>query len=256
MLSFTIVFFITTLIFLVAFTYFIVVCIRTKMKREKIGGKIVSGLVSTVSFLSIALASVPMPTIYPLEDSVRVYEGIVEIKIDPNDSSPFIHTYYSLDGSDLKDGYVYERPFTITSSTTVFARNKFLWRWSEPSRSTYAFNEPDVKMEERYYKGTTTKTGWESKFIGLRYTNPEGMSMSTEDELDEMNEFEGGTPSIVFNQDELGYMRLTTVIEMYSVSDDQSVIVGICVERLIDDVDLSQFIEEFESQMDWHPFYN
>ena len=110
--------------------------------------------------------------------------------------------------------------------------------------------------EERYHKGTITKTGWESKFIGLRYTNPEEMSMSTEEELDKMNELEWGTPSIVFDQNELGKARLTTVFEMTSQSDNQSIIVGVCVERLIDETDISQFIESFESQMNRNPFYN
>lgn len=92
------------------------------MKKGKLGRKIISGLISGLSFLSIALTPVPTPTIYPLEDSVRVYEGIVEIEIKPNDSSPFIHTYYSLDGSDPEDGYIYEGSFIITSSTTVYAK--------------------------------------------------------------------------------------------------------------------------------------
>lgn len=110
--------------------------------------------------------------------------------------------------------------------------------------------------EEKYYRGTITKTGWESKFIGLRYTNPEGMSMSTEEELSEMNKLENGTPSIVFGQNELGEARLTTVFEMSSMSDDKSIIAGVCVERLINEVDISQFIESFELQMDRNPFYN
>lgn len=86
-----------------------------------------------------------------------MYEGIVEIEIKPNDSSPFIHTYYSLDGSDPEDGYLYESPFIITSSTTVYAKNKFLWRWSEPYRSTYRFesmqnitvNHADYDLSDR-----------------------------------------------------------------------------------------------------------
>lgn len=110
--------------------------------------------------------------------------------------------------------------------------------------------------EEKYYKGTITKTGWERKFIGLRYTNPEGMNMSTEEELDEMNKLESGTPSIIFDQNELGEARLTAVFEMTSQSDDQSIIVGVCVERLIDEVDISRYIDGFESQMNRNPFYN
>lgn len=146
MIQYTTAFFVTACIFLVAIIYFIAVCIKTKKAKEKIGGKIVSGLISVLSFLSIALTPVPTPTIYPLEDSVRVYEGIVEIEIKPNDSSPFIHTYYSLDGSDPEDGYIYEGSFIITSSTTVYAKNKFLWRWSEPNKSAYRFESIPITI--------------------------------------------------------------------------------------------------------------
>lgn len=117
-------------------------------------------------------------------------------------------------------------------------------------------NKEDTIKEGRYYKGTITKTGWESKFIGLQYTNPEGMIMLTEEKLDEMNKLEGGTLSITFNQNELGEARLTTVFEMMSMSDDKSVIAGICVERLIDETDIFQFIKSFELQINRHPLYN
>ncbi len=117
-------------------------------------------------------------------------------------------------------------------------------------------NKEDTIKEERYYKGTITKTGWESKFIGLRYANPEGMIMLTEEELDEVNKLEEGTPSIIFNQKELGEARLTAVFEMMSMSDDKSIIAGVCVERLIDETDIFQFIKSFETQMNRNFFYN
>lgn len=120
-------------------SYFIITLRNSKIEKNNIAGKIISGLVSAASFLSIFVIPVTKPTIYPLEDSVRVYEGIIEIEIKPNDSSPFIQTYYSLDGSDPEDGYIYEDSFIITTSTTVYAKNKFFGRWSEPSKSTYKF---------------------------------------------------------------------------------------------------------------------
>ena len=83
--------------------------------------------------------------------------------------------------------------------------------------------------------------------------------MSTKEKLDEMNEFEEGTPSIVFSKDKLGEMKLTTVLEMMSKADDNSITVGICVDRLIDktdEIDISQLIKEFESQKSMFPFYN
>lgn len=140
----------------------------------------------------------------------------------------------------------------IVASICVILGISVLGIFSNDKRNTSTENN----AEERYHKGTITKTGWESRFIGLRYTNPEGMSMSTEEELDEMNELETGTPSMIFNQNELGKAKLTTVFEMISMSDDQSIIAGVCVERVIDKVDISQFIEDFESQMNRNPFVN
>lgn len=114
----------------------------------------------------------------------------------------------------------------------------------------------DTIKEERYYRGTITKTGWESKFIGLRYTNPEGMSMLTEEELDSLIELDRENLSNNFSQYELGFITLTSVFEMMSMSDDQSIIVGVCVERLIDETDIFQFIKSFETQINRHPLYN
>lgn len=146
MISFTIVFILTAIIFIISVIYFIITCIKTKKAKEKIGGKIVSALVSALSFLSIALTPVPKPTIYPLSNDVKIYDGAINIEIDSNDTSPFMHTYYTIDGSDPKGGYVYEKPFTITSSTTVYAKNKFLWRWSEPSKSVYRFESISITI--------------------------------------------------------------------------------------------------------------
>lgn len=38
----------------------------------------------------------------------------------------------------------------------------------------------------KYAKGSVSETGWESEFFGLRYTAPEGMGMSTEEELNDL----------------------------------------------------------------------
>lgn len=117
-------------------------------------------------------------------------------------------------------------------------------------------NTQETIKEEKYHKGTITKTGWESKFIGLRYTNPEGMRMATEEELDAKNILERGTSSIVFDQSEIGYAELTTEYEMVSSTDDKSIITGVCVERMIEKVDIFQFIEEFKSLIYRNPFVN
>ena len=86
--------------------------------------------------------SVPSPTIYPLDNDAKIYSGSVKITMD---SYPFIKTYYSLDGSDPKDGYIYEGAITITKTTTVSAINKFQFGgWSKIEQSTFRFENMQI----------------------------------------------------------------------------------------------------------------
>lgn len=90
--------------------------------------------VSVIGVILTLLFAVPAPTIYPLDNEARVYNGNVKVTID---SYPLLNTYYSIDGSEPKDGNIYNGSFVITESTTVSARNKFLWVWSNLSERTY-----------------------------------------------------------------------------------------------------------------------
>lgn len=81
---------------------------------------------------------VPAPTVCPLNSEAKIYEGELKITIDTI-KFPFLKTYYSLDGTNPEEGYIYKEPFTISETTTIVAKNKFLWEWSEPDRRTYRF---------------------------------------------------------------------------------------------------------------------
>lgn len=110
-----------------------------KRKKDNILTLIsVLGLMLTPFFtLLTLLTAVPSPTIYPLNNNARVYTGTADVYID---TYPLLTTYYSLDGSDPKDGYIYTGKFTITETTTVVARNRFLYIfWSKPEDNTYRF---------------------------------------------------------------------------------------------------------------------
>lgn len=81
--------------------------------------------------------SVPPPTIYPLNNEARVYDGSADVIIE---SYPIFSIYYSLDGSDPKNGKIYKDSFTITETTTVVAKNRFLhFFWSKEDKNTYRF---------------------------------------------------------------------------------------------------------------------
>lgn len=87
--------------------------------------------------INTLLNSVPSPTIYPLNTEAIVYNGTAKVDIE---SYPIFTIYYSLDGSDPKSGNIYTDSFTVTETTTVVARNRFLhFFWSEPSKSTFRF---------------------------------------------------------------------------------------------------------------------
>lgn len=84
----------------------------------------------------------PVPVILPLDNDTRIYSDSAEITIE----SGGFDIYYSLDGSDPKNGRKYENPIIITNSTTVSARSKFLWRWSEPNKSAYRFESIPITI--------------------------------------------------------------------------------------------------------------
>ena len=114
----------------------------------------------------------------------------------------------------------------------------------------------DEKASTSYCRGIIHDKSWESKFIGLRYTAPEGMSMLTAEELDGLIELDRENLSKMFNQNQLGYISLTTVFEMLSMTDDQRTSVGICAERLFSEVNISQGVEILKSLFSQHPYIN
>lgn len=118
---------------------------RKKKKRSEIKLAIGSFCFATLSFISMMYSlndSVPSPTIYPLDNDAKIYSGSAKITID---SYPFIKTYYSLDGSDPKDGYIYEGAITITKTTTISAINKFQFGgWSKIEHSTFRFENMQI----------------------------------------------------------------------------------------------------------------
>lgn len=97
-----------------------------------------SALVTAISYKDIV---VPMPIILPLNSETETYIDNVEVSIK-SDKSNYLKIYYTLDGNDPEDkGHLYKDPIYITKSTTVCARIKFLWMWSEWTRESYKFEK-------------------------------------------------------------------------------------------------------------------
>ena len=149
--------FITALIICIAFFIASIILAFKTYKRKKKNKKIiyideykrknenrlmllsVLGVIFSIfGMIYTLLNSVPVPIIYPLDNEARVYNDTAKVMISKI-NFPFFHTYYSLDGRDPEDGYIYEDDFTITKTTTVCAKTKFLIFWSEPYKSTFRF---------------------------------------------------------------------------------------------------------------------
>lgn len=79
---------------------------------------------------------VPSPTILPLDSETRVFFNQAEIEVKSIEWG-LLETYYTIDGTDPMEGSKYLDRFMITKSTTVSARNKFLWWWSDISERAY-----------------------------------------------------------------------------------------------------------------------
>ena len=95
---------------------------KRKNENRSLLISVLGSIFSAIVMIYTLLNSVPVPTIYPLDNEAKVYNETVKISISSN---PLLKTYYSLDGSDPKDGYIYEDDFIITEITTISVKNKF-----------------------------------------------------------------------------------------------------------------------------------
>lgn len=125
-----------------------IICLRKEfsLKSSKL-----SILISIGSLLVTLLASfqvkIPSPIILPLDSEVKIYDDNTKISIKSDDNDCTI--YYSLDGSDPKnDGIKYNGSFLISDSTTVCARSKFWWFWSDIEQCPYEFNQYNTKESD------------------------------------------------------------------------------------------------------------
>ena len=85
-----------------------------------------------------------------------------------------------------------------------------------------------------------------SEFFGLRYTAPEGMGMSTEEELNDLMGLGQEVLSEDFSELQLKYAELTSVYEMMSVADDQTTNIVVTVEKLMGKMDAAQYAKALE----------
>lgn len=132
MLSF-IIFFVLSILCAIATVILAFVALIKKENKIFSGlGTMFAAILTLIMGLNV---NVPSPEIYPLDNETRTYFDNAEIYI----KSGGFDIYYSLDGSDPQDGEKYEYPIIITSSSTVSARSKFWFWWSNISKSPFRF---------------------------------------------------------------------------------------------------------------------
>ena len=128
---------ILSILFAVSMIYFLFkafIYARAKENKNNILASICSALLALLTAFNV---KVPTPTIYPLDNELRKYYDNAEVIIE---TDALFDIYYSLDGSDPKNGYKYDNSFMISDTTTVSAKSKFLIWWSDVSKSTYIFD--------------------------------------------------------------------------------------------------------------------
>ncbi len=91
---------------------------------------------------------------------------------------------------------------------------------------------PAQEASGDYMKGTTSESGWESEYLGLRYTAPEGMTMSTDEELNQMMGLGEDILSEDFSELQLEYAKMNSVYEMMSVDELGTTNVVLTSEKL------------------------
>lgn len=98
-----------------------------------------------------------------------------------------------------------------------------------------------------YYPGVLTETGYESKFLGFRYTTPEGFAIATEEEMEEMTEAGQELLSEDYSDLQMAYADIVTINELM-VSDEYGIVnFNITLEKTA--VDLETYVTLFKEQI-------
>ena len=108
----------------------------------------------------------------------------------------------------------------------------------------------DEAESDGFKKGTISENGWESEFLGLRYTVPEGMIMTTEEELNSMMGISQEILSEDFSELQLQYAEMKSVYEMMSTDETGITNVVITIEKLpTSNMEAKQYIKAVEKAL-------
>ncbi len=101
-----------------------------------------------------------------------------------------------------------------------------------------------------YERGIVSETGYESEWMGLRFTAPEGFIMATEDELLSLMGMSKEMLSEDFNSLQLKYAEMSSIYEFMCVAPDQSANINVASEKLmLSNITEEQYVEVLKTQL-------
>lgn len=109
---------------------------------------------------------------------------------------------------------------------------------------------PEEETADKYQKGLVTESGWESEYLELCYTAPEGMHMSTEEELNSMMGIGEELLSDDFSELQLKYAEMISVYEMMSTDDTGAVNVIVTSEKVLGGLDAETYADNVRKQLE------
>lgn len=133
-----------SIISILLFVIGIIYAFKGKDKKVTILTSIASLFSATCALITYLNTPISSPNIMPLNNEINIYKTDDNVEIIIESDGAF-DIYYTLDGSDPKNGNKYETPFIITNSTTISARCKFFIWWSDISTKAYKFEEDSDK---------------------------------------------------------------------------------------------------------------
>ena len=99
-----------------------------------------------------------------------------------------------------------------------------------------------------YTKGTVTETGFESEFIGIRFTTPEGYVLSGEEEVTQ--QMQQGAEAFDLDEDIADAAKKTTVYEMMAATPLENPKVLVMVEKAGNSfISVDRYLNNLEKQL-------
>ncbi len=98
-----------------------------------------------------------------------------------------------------------------------------------------------------YTPGKFTDTGYESEYLGFRFTTPEGFTLSSKEDLDSMMNLALDVLDEDMNEIQKKYAEITTIYEMMVANEMGTTNANIVLEKT--SVSLDKYIDKFKSQV-------